>query len=234
MLFPHPSPIQPMPSWDWGADEVGRGAYAGPIIIAIAALPPDLPKEIRGLARDSKQLSPHQRANALNALTAHGFFRLGGASTREIDALGPGRATMLAIERAFRHLPVVPEHIRMDGTEQPRLPTRVSAHIGGDRDYPAIAAASIIAKQVRDALMGRLDRVTESTWGFEKNKGYGTAAHTAALDRHGPSWHHRALFLRSWAERPQAKNLQPNHPRPRGARPIASPEARRLHTLSLF
>ncbi|MDP9348930.1 MAG: ribonuclease HII, partial [Gemmatimonadota bacterium] len=119
---------------------------------------------------------------------------IGAASAREIDHLNVRRATALAMQRAVARLPVPPHHVLVDGLPVPELgPETHTAVVGGDRLVHCIACASIVAKVVRDRLMGRL-AARYPQYGWERNKGYGTPEHLEALARFGPTPHHRLSF----------------------------------------
>ena len=111
----------------------------------------------------------------------------------EIDAMNILRATLLAMRRAVDALSIRPVEALVDGDHCPDLGCRAYAIIKGDRDVPAISAASIIAKTTRDAMLVTLDR-EYPMYGFARHKGYGTPEHLAALDMHGPCPHHRKSF----------------------------------------
>ncbi len=174
-----------------GIDEVGRGPLAGPVVAAAVILPPGT--AISG-ARDSKTLSPARReqlaTEILDRAEAVGF---GAASVREIDRLNILVSTRLAMNRALTQLPFPPDHIVVDGLPVSGLGWEHEAVVGGDGRVHSIACASIVAKVVRDRLMMRLSHRYPG-YGWETNKGYGTAEHRSALDRLGPTPHHRLSF----------------------------------------
>jgi ribonuclease HII len=178
--------------WVAGLDEVGRGPLAGPVVAAAVIFPPGQ-RGIRGL-RDSKQLSARQRerlgATIRRAAAAWG---LAAASVREIDRLDIRRATILAFQRALARLPLRPDYLLLDGLELPELGAPHEALVDGDARCCSIAAASVLAKLARDRLMVRLARHYPE-FGWDHNKGYATAEHLAALERVGPSPHHRRSF----------------------------------------
>lgn len=175
-----------------GVDEAGRGPWAGPVTAAAVILHPD--RAIEGLT-DSKKLSENKR-DALAPLIrerAHAWC-VAHSSPEEIDRLNIREATFLAMRRAIEGLGLVPEHALIDGNALPSgLPCPAEAIVKGDLKEPAISAASILAKTVRDDLMKRLDR-DHPDYGFARHKGYGTAAHAEALARLGPCPHHRMSF----------------------------------------
>ena len=175
-----------------GVDEAGRGPLAGPVVAAAVVL--DLSLEWDGLD-DSKQLTAEHRA-ALFARVLEGAraFAWSVAGQREIDRVNIRRATHGAMARAVGRLRLVPELVLIDGRETVAgLPHEQLAVIGGDGKCLSIAAASILAKVVRDRIMERLDRVWPA-YGFARHKGYGTAEHMDALRLHGPCALHRWSF----------------------------------------
>ncbi|MFM9829539.1 MAG: ribonuclease HII [Sphingomonas sp.] len=172
-----------------GVDEVGRGPLAGPVVAAAVIL---CAGGVAGLA-DSKALSPKRRAALAVEINARCRVGVGQASVEEIDTLNILWATMLAMERAVAALGVDPSEVLVDGNRCPgwRWPSR--AIIGGDAREPCISAASIIAKQHRDALMLVAD-AAHPGYGWARNKGYGSAEHLAALARLGATPFHRRHF----------------------------------------
>jgi len=174
-----------------GVDEAGRGPLAGPVVAAAVILDPA--RKVRGL-RDSKLMTPEQREEVAAGIRAKAIaWAFAASDVGEIDALNILRATLLAMRRAVEALAVRPAEALIDGDHCPELACRAYAIVKGDRDVPAISAASIIAKTTRDALLHDLDR-EYPMYGFARHKGYGTPEHLAALDRHGPCPHHRRSF----------------------------------------
>ena len=175
-----------------GLDESGRGPLAGPVVAAAVVLPAHC-KPIRGLD-DSKRLTPAARLRLAKVIRQRAAaVALGAASVREIDRLNIRRASILAMRRALTRLAVRPAHVLVDGLPCPELGCPHEAIIDGDARCQSIAAASVIAKTVRDRLMERLAaRHPGYAWG--SNKGYGTAAHLDALLAFGPTAHHRQTF----------------------------------------
>lgn len=173
-----------------GVDEVGRGPLAGPVLAAAVVLPAGV--RIPG-ADDSKRLSPERRRELAIRIRAEALgIGVGAASAREIDRWNIRRATALAMRRAVLRLPFPPDHLAVDG-----LPVRElgphTAVVHGDQTVHCIACASIIAKTIRDRLMERL-AVRHPRYGWERNAGYGTPEHRAALAEFGPTAHHRRSF----------------------------------------
>lgn len=175
-----------------GVDEAGRGPLAGPVYAAAVILAPDRP--IEGL-RDSKKLSARQRERLAAEIREKALcFAVTTASVEEIDRLNILQATMLAMTRAVDALSVSPALVRVDGNKAPPIEhIPVETLIGGDDLEPAIAAASILAKTERDALMLEYAKQYPG-YGFEKHKGYGTKVHMEALRALGPSEVHRRSF----------------------------------------
>lgn len=181
-----------------GVDEVGRGPLAGPVMAAAVVLPGRVPEALSRLIDDSKKLTPAARRVAYAALMAArvaGVVQIGvgAASVAEIGRLNILRASLLAMRRAVLRLPEVPDLALVDGNQAPDLPCRVRCIVGGDGSEMAIAAASIVAKVVRDRCMARLD-LRHPGYGWPANAGYATAAHRQALRLLGATAHHRAGF----------------------------------------
>jgi ribonuclease HII len=175
-----------------GLDEVGRGPIAGPVIAAAVVLPPGQ-QPIEGL-RDSKLLSAKQRERlAVEIRRAALAYAVGAASVREIDRLNIRRAAALAMSRALERLPERPDHILLDGNPLPELEREHESIVGGDNLSQTVSAAAILAKCVRDHLMSRL-APRYPDFGWDHNKGYATQDHLSALERTGPSPHHRITF----------------------------------------
>jgi ribonuclease HII len=181
-----------------GIDEVGRGPLAGPVFAAAVVLPAPVPAALARLLGDSKALSAAQRERAFAALVAARAagaveIGVGAASVGEILRLNILRAALLAMRRAVLRLPAPPALALVDGNQPPDLPCAIRCIVGGDATEPAISAASIVAKVLRDRAMARLARRYPG-YGWEANAGYGTAVHRAALHRLGPTPHHRRGF----------------------------------------
>lgn len=174
-----------------GVDEVGRGPLAGPVVAAAVVLPPGV--AVDG-ARDSKQLTAPAREELCGRiLAAARGVGVGAASVREIDRLNILRATTLAMRRALARLPEAPDRVVVDGLPVKNLGWEHEAMVGGDALIHSIACASIVAKVVRDRLMGRL-AARYPGYGWDTNMGYGTPGHLAALGKLGPTPHHRRSF----------------------------------------
>lgn len=175
-----------------GIDEVGRGPLAGPVVAAAVVFPAGV-KPIRGLD-DSKVLTALQREKFVVKIRERAFAcAVGAASVREIDRLNIRRASILAMERALRRLACRPAQILIDGLPCPELGCEHEAIVDGDAKCHSIAAASIIAKVLRDALMDRL-AARHPGYCWETNKGYATPEHLEAIQRLGPTRHHRYSF----------------------------------------
>ena len=161
------------------------------IAAAVVFTPGQLP--IDGL-RDSKDMTALQRERVqIEVKQQAKVWAVGAASVKEIDRLNIRRATALAMRRALTNLPILPDHLLIDGNPMPELGSPHEAIVKGDQISQSIAAASVIAKCLRDRLMMQLaTRHPEFSW--ESNKGYGTAAHMKALEKHGPTGHHRMTF----------------------------------------
>jgi ribonuclease HII len=174
-----------------GVDEVGRGPLAGPVVAAAVVLDPTRP--IAGL-KDSKKLSAQRRRDLDADVRRRALaVAVGRADVGEIDEINVLNATMLAMRRAVARLNLQPELVFVDGNKAPELRMPVVAVVAGDDRVPAISAASIVAKVVRDAEMEALARIYPQ-YGFERHKGYATRAHLTALQRFGPTPLHRSSF----------------------------------------
>lgn len=178
-----------------GIDEAGRGPLAGPVVAAAVVFTDGVPEHLAGLLDDSKKLTAEQREAAFAALqlcpTAE--IGIGAASVAEIARLNILHASLLAMARAVLRLPVPPDVALVDGNRPPVLACRVRCVVGGDALCLSIAAASIVAKVVRDRAMARL-AARFPGYGWQSNAGYATGAHRAALARLGATAHHRESF----------------------------------------
>lgn len=184
------------PDWDRpglvaGVDEAGRGPLAGPVVAAAVIL--DDRQPIAGLA-DSKVLSPRKRDRLFDEIRAKSLACcIAEASVEEIDRLNILQATLLAMRRAVDGLRLVPLRVLVDGNQLPALPMTAAAIVAGDAKVPAISAASILAKVYRDRLCLALHQ-DYPDYGFASHKGYPTAAHLAALRKHGACPVHRRSY----------------------------------------
>ena len=175
-----------------GIDEVGRGPLAGPVVAAAVILPKADPDWLAAL-RDSKQLPAARRDALAPLIRAEAACGIGAASPVEIDRLGIVPATQLAVRRALARLPIQPDALLLDAFPLPDWPGLQDAVIHGDALCSGVAAASIVAKVARDRMMAQHAH-RHAGYGFERNRGYGTAEHLDALARLGPSPLHRRSF----------------------------------------
>jgi ribonuclease HII len=174
-----------------GVDEAGRGPLAGPVVAAAVMLDPGKP--IEGL-RDSKKLTARARERLADEIRNNAAaWCVAEASVAEIDHLNILQATMLAMQRAVAGLRMPPDEVWVDGNRCPEWAWRSQAVVKGDDKVASIAAASILAKTVRDHFMCRLHHEYPA-YGFAQHMGYGTAAHLAALKAHGACPQHRRSF----------------------------------------
>lgn len=177
-----------------GIDEVGRGPLAGPVVAcAVIIDPARLPTDLAARIDDSKKLKASHRAELHDALRTCVTYGLGEASVAEIDDINILQATFLAMRRAVTALPVAPDIALVDGNRPPKLDCPTRCLIGGDGLSLSIAAASIIAKVVRDKIMWELSQ-RHTVYGWERNAGYGTAEHLAAIRQYGVTSEHRKSF----------------------------------------
>lgn len=186
-----PARLQPA-RLEAGIDEVGRGCLAGPVVAAAVILPEDF--DLPGLT-DSKQLTAHRREDYDLLIREKAIaVSVGSATVEEIDRLNILGATFLAMERAIEGLEPRPEYLLIDGNRfRSHLEIPYETIVGGDGRVASIAAASIVAKVYRDHLMAHLaEEYPEYHW--ERNAGYGTAAHLAAIRSCGLTPHHRRSF----------------------------------------
>lgn len=176
-----------------GADEAGRGPLAGPLVVGAVVLPRERTDWLSEL-RDSKVLRPAARARlaALIRRDAAGWS-LGWVSAGRLDRAGLAAALRLAYRRAIEGLPQAPCAVLADGSDRLDLPWPTEMIVRGDASVASIAAASILAKEARDARMAELDQ-RHPGYGFARHKGYGTARHLEALRRLGPCAEHRRSF----------------------------------------
>ena len=174
-----------------GCDEAGRGPLCGPVVAA-AVIFPSFDIEIPVVIRDSKKMSAHQRAVAYDWITQKTIWAVGMCSASEIDELNILWASMRAMERAVAGLSVRPDMCLIDGNRVPKNLTG-RAIIKGDAKSLSIAAASIIAKETRDKIMHELAEKFPM-YGWDKNAGYPTAQHLAAIEKYGVTEYHRKTF----------------------------------------
>lgn len=174
-----------------GVDEAGRGPLAGAVFAAAVILNPDRP--IVGLA-DSKVLSEAARDRLAPLIKERALaWSIASASVEEIDQINILQATFLAMTRAVAGLHIVPNEILVDGNRTPKWSWKSRAIVGGDATVAEISAASILAKTARDAEMCSLHEIYPQ-YGFDRHKGYPTAAHREALMKHGVSPVHRRSY----------------------------------------
>lgn len=175
-----------------GCDEAGRGCYAGPVFAAAVILPLDFHHP---LLNDSKQVSEKNRAILRPILEKEAIaFAVATASVEEIDSINILQASFLAMHRAIASLKKKPGFLLIDGNRfkpYPKIPHQCV--IKGDGKFASIAAASILAKTHRDEYMHSIHRAFPQ-YGWNQNKGYGTATHRKALEQHGLCPHHRRSF----------------------------------------
>jgi ribonuclease HII len=177
-----------------GVDEAGRGACAGPLVVAAVILPPGRRARMEGLA-DSKLLTAARRDRMYDEITATATaWSALIISREEIDRIGLHRCNIAGMRRALAGLNVVPGYVLTDGFRVPGLVTPGLPVPKGDRVAACVAAASIVAKVTRDRIMVELHE-TYPDYGFSVHKGYVTRAHTAALREHGPCPEHRRSFI---------------------------------------
>lgn len=174
-----------------GVDEVGRGPLCGPVVTAAVILDPSRP--IEGL-NDSKKLAESRREVLFDIIRERALaWSSGRAEVDEIDQLNILHATMLAMQRAVAGLSVQPSLVLIDGNRCPELPCVAVSVVKGDSQVPEIAAASILAKVIRDREMLKLDQQCPG-YGIARHKGYPTREHLEALARLGVTSHHRRSF----------------------------------------
>ena len=175
-----------------GVDEAGRGPLAGPVVAAAVILPAEFRHAVLD---DSKKLSARKREAIFLELTTDSsvLWSVAIVEAEEIDRLNILRATHEAMRRAIGGLSIVPDHALIDGLPVHPFPIAQTALVGGDGLSLSIAAASVIAKVVRDRLMCKMDNLYPD-YGFAKHKGYGTALHLDRLQRYGPCPIHRKSF----------------------------------------
>lgn len=198
-----------------GADEVGRGAFAGPVVTAAVVFDPlntQLPEKV--LIRDSKKMTQKQRKISSIWLKENVYWGIGEVSVNIINKVGVGKATQMAFRRAIAelnyHLPKRLEHLLVDAFFVPYVrglsKSRQTAIVKGDSFSASISAASIIAKVHRDALMRNLAQKSKfKVYLWHKNVGYGTKTHLNAVLAHGTTPHHRKAFVETYLKNMRLK-----------------------------
>jgi len=177
-----------------GVDEAGRGPWCGPVVAGAAILDPaTLPDDLLKGLDDSKKLKAEKREALLERLKDHAIIGIGQASVEEIDQMNILAATLLAMKRAVEDLGQPIDLALIDGNKTPDLTCQARAVVKGDGKSLSIAAASIVAKVTRDKVMEKLGQEYPG-YGWEKNAGYGTKEHQAALAEYGVTPHHRRSF----------------------------------------
>jgi ribonuclease HII len=178
-----------------GIDEAGRGALAGPVVAAAVAVTPEcVVAPVWSMVRDSKLLSSTQRATlAIQIRGAAESWAVGVVDADQIDAIGIAAATRLAMQQAVAALACVPDHLLIDWMRLPHVPIRQLSQPKADRTMAVVAAASILAKVYRDQVMTDYHHQYPG-YGFAAHKGYGVAAHVAAIAQLGPCALHRHSF----------------------------------------
>lgn len=181
--------------WVAGLDEAGRGALAGPVVAAaVVVRQTTCDTALWGAVRDSKLLSPAQRSVLAAAVkTEAAAWGIGVVDAAVIDAIGIAAATRQAMQQALAVLTCRPDHLLIDWVHLPQVATPQTVQPKADRTMVSVAAASILAKVHRDQLMDRYD-LDYAGYGFAAHKGYGVAAHLAALQASGPCPIHRFTF----------------------------------------
>lgn len=181
-----------------GIDEAGRGPFAGPVVAGAVVLPPGL--KIEGL-NDSKQVSKSNRERLFDEIMEKAVsVGVGMSSPARIDEINILQATYEAMQHAVEDLQVVPDLLLNDAVTIPQIPIKQVGIVKGDARSLSIAAASIIAKVTRDRLMVEYASLYPE-YGFEKNKGYGSAEHREALQKYGPCPIHRNTFIHNWVKK---------------------------------
>lgn len=177
-----------------GVDEVGRGACAGPLVVAACILGPNRLESLSALD-DSKKLNESERERLFPLIRRYAVaFHVVFIPSVEVDRRGVHVANIEGMRRAVAGLPVRPGYVLSDGFRVPGLPMPSLPVVGGDAAAACIAAASVLAKVSRDRLMVAMDE-DHPGYGFADHKGYSTRAHSAALNRLGPSTQHRFSFI---------------------------------------
>lgn len=180
-----------------GCDEAGRGCLAGPVFAAAVILPKNFSHPV---LNDSKQMTEADRYKLREVIEKEALaYAVGIVDNKEIDKINILKASFLAMHRAIEQLKIVPQQLLIDGNRfnaYKKIPHQCI--VQGDATYASIAAASILAKTYRDDLMIKL-HVDHPNYGWDENKGYGTAQHRAAIEKHGITEYHRKSFqLVAW------------------------------------
>lgn len=182
-----------------GIDEAGRGPLAGPVVAGAVILQPDTDLVIPGID-DSKKLTALRRAKLLEEIKEKAIaWSVGIADVETIDRINILQATKQAMKMAVDGLKVQPQVLMVDAVELPEISLPQQPLIHGDALSVSIAAASIVAKETRDAMMVAMDELYPE-YGFASNKGYGSAQHIAALRQYGPCPIHRRTFIKNFVE----------------------------------
>jgi ribonuclease HII len=191
MLLPHLLPHR----LEAGCDEAGRGCLAGVVVAASVILKPAYMLEGLEILNDSKQLTEAQRLALVPVINRNALaVSVAGATVEEIEKLNILKASILAMHRAVKKLPVKPDHLLIDGNRfEPYPGISHTTIVKGDAKFMSIAAASVIAKTTRDVMMERLHNEFP-VYNWKENKGYPTKAHRDAILEHGSCSYHRRTF----------------------------------------
>ena len=183
--FLHPDKIEA------GCDEAGRGCLAGPVYAAAVILPKDFSNE---LLNDSKKLTEAQRYALREVIEREALaWAVGVVTAAEIDEINILKASFLAMQRAVEQLKIEPQHLLIDGNRFTPYKIPYTTVVKGDAKFMSIAAASILAKTYRDDYMQGISR-DYPQYDWQKNKGYPTPKHRAAIREYGATPHHRMTF----------------------------------------
>ncbi|MCL2566939.1 MAG: ribonuclease HII [Alphaproteobacteria bacterium] len=178
-----------------GADEVGRGCLAGPVVACCLAFKANVPADLLLQIDDSKKLSPKKRETLFNQIKDYSHYKIGVVDVETIDKINILQASLLAMSNAFEDLlqEINPQFLIIDGNKSFTASVPTTAVIDGDAKSLSIAAASIVAKVYRDNLMKELGKdFPNYAWG--KNAGYGTKVHLLAVNKYGITPYHRKTF----------------------------------------